>query len=42
MVQLEEKNKEFFNEINSGIILWEERDEDWLWGLFKERKNSIL
>jgi predicted nucleotidyltransferase len=28
MVQLEEKNKEFFNEINSGIILWEERDED--------------
>lgn len=27
LVQLEEKNKEFFNEINSGIALWEEDDE---------------
>ena len=27
LAQLEEKNKEFFNEINSGIALWEEGDE---------------
>ena len=27
LAQLEEKNKEFFNEINSGIVLWEDSDE---------------
>lgn len=27
LAQLEENSKEFFNEINSGIVLWEERDE---------------
>ena len=27
MADLEAKNKEFFNEINSGIVLWEETDE---------------
>ena len=27
MAQMEDKNKEFFSEINSGIVLWEERDE---------------
>lgn len=27
LIQMEEKNKEFFKEINSGIVLWEEGDE---------------
>ena len=27
LIQMEEKNKEFFKEINSGIVLWEEGDD---------------
>lgn len=27
LAQLEKNDKEFFNEINSGIVLWEEKDE---------------